>query len=244
VGERPLLSGKVFVVSRRIKARPNRIEVLWRRFADIVSAKPGRSLDRALDRGLVWIGWIPEMMDGTGKILHVSDTPTPMYGYLARLLRRVNPSIVVHTGDLADDIKLEIYPGEAERYRAAAKRIIDILAAPHRKVILALGNHDKRELLPALPSQCVICDNVLDITLCGQGFRVSHYFERILENPARYNLFGHSLERSSFSDDEERRFFNGMEKMRLISPDGGTAIFNYPKFTNNARLARRSRIGP
>ena len=167
-----------------------------------------------------------------------------MYGYLARLLRRVNPSVVVHTGDLADDIKLEIYPGEAERYHAAAKRIIDILAAPRRKVILALGNHDKRELLPSLPSRCVICDNVLDITLCGRRYRVSHYFERILERPARYNLFGHSLEHSSFSDDDERHFFNGMEKMSLISQDGSTTVFNYPKYTNDARLVRGRRVGP
>jgi predicted phosphodiesterase len=227
-----------------MKAKPGLPEVFWRKLADIFSARTGRSFDRILDKGLVWVGWIPEMMDGTGKILHISDTPTRMYGYLARLLRRVNPSVVVHTGDLADDIKLEIYPGETERYRAAAKRIIDILVAPRRKVILALGNHDKRELLPSLPSQCIICDNALDITLCGHGFRVSHYFEHILEKPARYNLFGHSLEHSSFSDDEERRFFNGMEKMRLISPDGSTTIFNYPKFTNDARLVRGSRIGP
>ncbi|MDR2780392.1 MAG: metallophosphoesterase [Synergistaceae bacterium] len=234
-------------MSLGMKPRPGRTEGLWRKFRDFFSAGSGRSFDLLLDKLLVRAGWVPEMMDGSGRILHISDTPTCMYGYLARLLRRVNPSVVVHTGDLADDIKLEIYPGEAERYRAAARRIMDILLAPRRKIIISLGNHDKRALLPSLPSQCVICDNddVMDITLYGEKFRVSHYFESILGKPARYNLFGHSMETPSFSDGEERCFFNGLEKMRLIGPkDAGITIFSYPKSANDARLARRNRKGP
>ncbi|MDR1917090.1 MAG: metallophosphoesterase [Synergistaceae bacterium] len=225
-----------------MKVKPSQRESMWKKLKDFIPACRGRSLDRIVDRGLVWIGWIPEMMDGTGKILHISDTPTCMYGYLARLLRRVNPSVVVHTGDLADDIKLEIYPGEAERYRAAARRIVDILAAPHRKVILALGNHDKRDLLPAHSSQFIICDNVIDLTLCGEEFRISHYIGFILDKPARYNLFGHSLKPASFSDDEDRYYFNGMESMRLIDPYADSAFFDYPRGTNDARLMRRRRI--
>jgi predicted phosphodiesterase len=228
-------------VSRRIKERPGYASGFWEKISGLFHVRTGRPFSMMLDKGLVWLGWVPKMMDGAGKILHISDTPTCMYGYLARLLRRVNPSVVIHTGDLADNIKLEMYPGEAERYRAAARRMIDILAAPHRKVILALGNHDKRELLPDLPSQCVICDNVADITLYDHEFRISHYFEQILDRPARYNLFGHSLERSSFSDDEKRCYLNGMESMRLISPDSDVATFNYPAGTDAARLTRRGR---
>lgn len=227
-----------------MKPKPGRFEGLWRKLGDFFSARPGRSFDLLVDKWLIRAGWVPEMMDGTGKILHISDTPTCMYGYLARLLRRINPSVVVHTGDLADDIKLEIYPAEAERYRAAARRMMDILLAPRRKVIISLGNHDKRELLPSLPSACVICDNVMDVTLYGEKFRVSHYFESTAGSPARYNLFGHSLETPSFSDDEERCFLNGLETMRLIDPDAGIAVFNYPKGTDDSRLARRNRKGP
>ncbi|MDR1137681.1 MAG: metallophosphoesterase [Synergistaceae bacterium] len=231
-------------MSLGMKTRPGRIDRLLKKFADILPERPGLSFDLMIDKLLVRAGWIPQMMDGTDKILHISDTPTCMYGYLTRLLRRVNPSIIVHTGDIADDIKLEIYQGEAERYRAAASRLMDILLAPHRRVVLALGNHDKRELLPSLPSRCVICDNVMDITLRGEKFKVSHYFESLSGEPARYNLFGHSMEHPSFSDDEERYFFNGLETMRLIDPDGGVARLNYPKGANDARFARLSRKGP
>jgi predicted phosphodiesterase len=231
-------------MSLGMKTRPERGGGLWKKLWDLLPSRPGRSFDRMMDKLLVRAGWIPEMMDGTGKILHISDTPTCMYGYLARLLRRVNPSAVVHTGDIADDIKLEIYPGEAERYRAAARRMMDILLAPHRKVVVALGNHDKRELLPPLPSRCVICDNVTDIILCGGKFRISHYFEQVSREPAKYNLYGHSMEQTSFFDDEERYFFNGLEKMRLIEPGANIQALRYPSGANAARIARTSRRGP
>jgi predicted phosphodiesterase len=230
-------------MNRRIKEkeRPGFAGGLWGRISVFFSGRPKRWFGMAIERGLVCAGWVPEMMDGSGKILHISDTPTCMYGYLARFLRRINPSVIIHTGDLADDIKLEIYPNEAERYRAAAKRMVDILAAPHRKLILVLGNHDKIDLLPALPSQSMICDNVTNITLYDQEFRVSHYFDHILDRPARYNLFGHSLEQPSFSDNEKRRYLNGMEMMRLIGRDSSITIFDYPRGTNTARLTRQSR---
>ena len=205
-------------MSLRMKPRPGYVEGLWRKFRDFFPARPGRSFDLLLDKWLVRTGWVPEMTDGTGKILHISDTPTCMYGYLARFLRRVNPSVIVHTGDLADDIKLAIYPAEAERYRSAARHITDIMLAPRRKV--------------------------MDVTLYGERFRISHYFESVLDSPAKYNLFGHSMETPSFSDDKERCFLNGLEMMRLIDTDTGITIFNYPKTANDARLARRNRKGP
>ncbi|MDR1966137.1 MAG: metallophosphoesterase [Synergistaceae bacterium] len=217
-------------------------KALWKKLCGVFPAGRDRALYRAVDRGLVWVGWAPEVMDGAGKILHISDTPTCMYGYLARLLRRINPSVIVHTGDLADDIKLEIYPGDAERYRIAARRLVNILEAPRRKVILALGNHDKRDLLPSLSSQCIICDNVMDITLFGEEFRISHYIGFILDKPARYNLFGHSPEPASFTDEKDRLFLNGIEKMRLIDPEARMIFLNYPSGTDNARLTRRKRM--
>ena len=96
-------------------------------------------MHHTVDRALVKAGWLPEMMDGSYKILHLSDTPVTIYGYLARLLRRVSPSVLVHTGDLADDIKIGLYPGERERYRSAVRKLFDIIQAPRRRIILSLG---------------------------------------------------------------------------------------------------------
>ena len=203
-----------------------------------------RTFSGLADDGLVKMGILPPMMDGSGKVLHISDTPAAIYGYLARVLRRVSPAVVVHTGDLADDIKLDNYPAEAARYAAAARRLINILLAPHRTVVFALGNHDRADLLPPLISQCVVCDNdaAVNMTFFGAGFRISHYAERVTDKPERYNLFGHDPGRESFADDSDRFFFNGMELMRIIDPITGEIMtLSYPGETKTARAIRVGR---
>ena len=203
-----------------------------------------RALSSLADDSLVKIGMLPPVMDGAGKVLHISDTPTTIYGYLARALRRVAPAVVVHTGDLADDIKLAKYPAEAARYAAAARRLVNILLAPHRTVVFALGNHDRADLLPPLTSQCIVCDNddAINLTFFGARFRISHYAERVTDEPERYNLFGHDPRRESFVDDRERYFFNGMELIRIIDPVTDEIMkLAYPGETKSLRAMRVGR---
>ncbi|MDL2264567.1 metallophosphoesterase [Synergistaceae bacterium OttesenSCG-928-I11] len=226
-----------------MKIRPSGPGALIRKIAENVSLGGAkRSIDRAIDRGLVRAGWMPEIMDGRGKVLHMSDTPTAIYGYLARVLRRVNPSVVVHTGDLSDDIKLELYPGEEERYHNAAKRLVNILAAPRRTVYLVLGNHDRADLLPYLPDQFVLVDDAADFTIGGVMFSISHYVGRTREHPGRFNLFGHEMVTKSYAEGDDRYFLNGVETMRLIDPVADEIeSIGYPRKTNDARLMRRGR---
>lgn len=206
-----------------------------------------RSVDRLIDDVLVRAGWMPRTLNGSGKVLHMSDTPTAIYGYLARLLRRVNPSVVIHTGDLADDIKLELYAGEEGHYRAAMLRLAGILQSPHRRVYIVLGNHDRLDLLPDLPPQFTVCDGTLDITVCGERFRISHRVASLREvagnagwpGMAKYNLFGHEWVTGSYVDEDGRYFFNGVETMRLIDPATDEIEFlRYPQKTDRARMMR------
>lgn len=223
-----------------MKGRPPSPETLLRKIRRTLDASEIKdALGNVVDRGLVAAGWQPAELDGSGKVLHISDTPSSIYGYLSRLLKRVNPSVVVHTGDLADDIKLELYPAEREHYRAAIRRLMNILQAPHRRVVLALGNHDERELLPWLSSDCKVCDGAEGISLLGASFRVSHYAEDLSEHPAQYNLFGHAATPPSY-DDGEHHFLNGLEWMRLIDPRSGEIqLLRYPRGTDDARLMRK-----
>jgi hypothetical protein len=227
-----------------MKIRPSSGVVFWKKIKDALAGSDWRrSFNEAVDGGLVKLRIVPERMDGAGKVLHVSDTPTGMYGYLARVLRRVNPSVVIHTGDLADDIKLEMYPAEAGRYKTAAARLINILTAPHRTTVIALGNHDDAALLPELPPSCVVCgEPVFEAEFFGERFRASHYFERVEDGGARYNLFGHSPEPESRAGDDGGYFFNGVEAIRLIDPPTGeTNLIFYPWSVNRARYLRRGR---
>jgi Predicted phosphohydrolases len=224
-----------------MKRRPSYLQGVFGSLRQKLSTSwANRSAARMVDFALVKTGWLPERLDGSGKLLHISDTPTAIYPYIARLLRRVNPSVVVHTGDLADDIKLEMYPEEAERYARFMRRLLNVLAAPHRTVYLTIGNHDRADLLPPLPPRCHICEDVAEISFRGVHFRLSHYLERLAGSPAKFNLFGHAWEDESYSDGDGRYFLNGVEVMRLIDPASEEIEFlRYPSGTENARHLRR-----
>ncbi|GHV50804.1 hypothetical protein FACS1894216_03640 [Synergistales bacterium] len=199
-------------------------------------------IDRAIDWLMVKFAGLPEITDGSGKVLHVSDTPTTIYSYLSRFLRRVNPSVIIHTGDFADDIKLQLYKGEAGRYETTMRRFVNMMSAPHRIVYLTLGNHDDASLLPPSSSSCSIVEGACDIELMGATFRASHYAEEAAACPMMYNLFGHAPDTKSYSDDQGRIFLNGLEGMRLIDPrTGEILLFRYPRGTDLARLGRSAR---
>jgi 3',5'-cyclic AMP phosphodiesterase CpdA len=150
--------------------------------------------------------------------------------------------VVVHTGDLADDVKLGLYPAEAGRYALAARRLINILLAPHRRVILVMGNHDRADLLPSLPPECAVYEGAVEVKLSGTNFRISHYAEKIMEKPVQYNLFGHDLSSRSFVDGEGRCFLNGIETMNLIDPDTDEIkTLVYPRGADGARMMRGRR---
>lgn len=226
-----------------MKRKPAGAGAFWGRFWGKISVAACRQAAADLaDRCFVKAGWLPDAVDGGGKVLHMSDTPTEIYGYLARLLRRVNPSVVVHTGDFSDNIKLELYPGEEARYEQAMRRLLNILMAPHRVVYLVMGNHDRADLLPPLPPRCVLCNNVTELQYRGVTFGISHYAESLRERPSRYNLFGHELITESYRDEQDRCFLNGVETMRLIDPVSGEVTgLPYPRKTDDARLLRRGR---
>jgi predicted phosphodiesterase len=223
-----------------MKERPSLKDYLLSKLRQtFAGAKIKRRFMEFADDSFVRLGYLPEKMDGMGKILHISDTPISIYGYLSRTLRRINPSVVVHTGDLADDIKLGLYPAEAGRYARAAGRLINILLAPHRRVLIVLGNHDRTDLLPSLPAECSVHEGTVEVKLLGANFRISHYAEKIMEKPVQYNLFGHDLSSRSFVDGEGRYFLNGIETMNLIDPSAEEIkTLVYPKGANCARMMR------
>lgn len=211
----------------------------WKRIGDIFSpTEMKRKTDRFIDDLLVRSRLVPERVDGRGMILHMSDTPTAIYPYLARLLRRVNPSVVVHTGDLADNIKLELYAGEEKSYQEAMIKLISIITAPHREVYLFLGNHDKIELLPRLPKQCSIFEDCADFNYRGALFSASHYYEKIQGQNSDFKLFGHAGQPKSY-DEGARYYLNGVESMWLIDPiKRELRALPYPSRTDKCRTMR------
>ncbi len=53
---------------------------------------------------------LPRSLRRTGEpsLLHVSDIPSDYYRFIYRLIEKLEPAYLVHTGDLADEVKLEL----------------------------------------------------------------------------------------------------------------------------------------
>ena len=199
-----------------------------------------RSRER-LDRLLTRVGFLPPALDGSGCLLHVSDTPSSTYGYLRRVLQRIRPLWLVHTGDVADEIKLELWPNSRDCYRDRVRKLARILREEDVPCIVAAGNHDDPEILEDL----LACRRVIrrgeTLDLGSLRVRVAHDYRDVATHPAEVNLFGHDLTRRS-GEEEGRLFLNGLEHMHLVDlTTREVTLLPYPSGTDDERLLRRRR---
>ncbi len=172
-------------------------------------------------------------------ILHISDTPWTVFPFVERLIRRFHPAWIVHTGDLVDGVKLGLYPQAENIYCRRAGRIIRAMEQNSTHVYLVMGNHDLPDFVRQTARTGRVIEDVAVLDLGGLTVRVSHYPERILQDPAPYNLFGHSRELKS-GVREGGTFLNGLEHAHLIYPKTGRITnIRYPWGTDDARMMRR-----
>lgn len=174
------------------------------------------------------------------RLLHISDTPASFFGELARLIKILKPDYIVHTGDLVDNIKLELFPGSIWRYEKEVKKLIKLLEdTDAEKIYLALGNHDDAETVERLCKSAHIIKGLEIVYIEGQEFAITHYSDKIQEKPAACNLFGHNLDQKSGCIDG-RLYLNGISSINVVELESMRHFsYPYPAETNNDR----SRIG-
>jgi predicted phosphodiesterase len=176
-------------------------------------------------------------------VVHVSDTPSVSYGYIARMLRRLQPEILIHTGDIVDDVKLEFAPGQVGEYREKLRRFMALLRNNGvHEVYLVPGNHDNRA---ALDQECagasIIRDNSV-IVLRSCRFLLQHDYAAP-QVEADYQLYGHTPEVKSDSTARPVRL-NGLIRIYVISlPGGSIHALPYPGGTDSARKMLSLRTG-
>ena len=182
----------------------------------------------------------PELSEWDEKrLLHISDTPLCLYPELKRLIEALKPDYIVHTGDMVDNIKLQLYPTSIYEHEKGIKRLAGILKASRAEIVLALGNHDDFDIVAKYFEKSRIIRESETITIEGLSFRISHLPEGIRENPSSYNLFGHDMTLKSGCIDD-KLYFNGISHINVIGLESGKCIsLCYPAGTDDARLGRR-----
>ena len=176
------------------------------------------------------------------KILHITDTPTTGYNAIIKLINRVKPDYIIHTGDLADNIKLEIYPEKIDLYKKRAKKFVLRLEAFDCKSYIVLGNHDDHFFIKELLKSTQVFDSFGQIDICNKKFLITHKLEDVLNekkliNSSDYILHGHSFYDATF--DQRIKVLNGLKGIYLIYPHAD-AIYpiDYPVGTNDSRMQR------
>lgn len=169
-------------------------------------------------------------------IVHLSDTPSSIYSALDRMLKKLKPEYIVHTGDMVDNIKLELYPYKLDLFEKNVKKIISICEFNSSKnFFIAAGNHDKMEVIQKFTKNKVI-EKAEFIEIEGIIISIGHKGLEVRELEAAYHMFGHDLlvPTSKYHD---KWYLNGIEKINIININTGEVEFiDYPNGTTESRL--------
>jgi hypothetical protein len=176
-------------------------------------------------------------------LLHVSDTPSSMYRDLRRLLLLLEPRWFLHTGDLADDIKLGVKPRLLPAYRDHIRKLAKVVSCASRcTTILVTGNHDHEETVREVFPDAVVFPGSGRYVADGLDLNVSHEPGDLQKPYGFLNFFGHTPSRPEGANDEENRFLNGLHAAHVIHmPTGRVFSLPYPGYVNDDRLLRRKR---
>lgn len=175
-------------------------------------------------------------------LLHISDTPVDIYNYIFRIIDILKPEFIIHTGDMADNIKLEIYKDKISYYHQGAKRLIEGLEKNEfAKIYYVLGNHDDYKIVNKLSKKGEILEEGL-LTLHGRSLTVGHYHKEYTYN-ADFNLYGHSFEPGHYNNNGTIGL-NGLLNINIIDlSNKGVFHLEYPVGTNSSRRMKLNRIG-
>lgn len=175
-------------------------------------------------------------------LLHISDTPVDIYGYIFRIIEILKPQYIVHTGDMADNIKLEIYKYKMDSYCKGVAKLIDgVEKNKFSKIYYVLGNHDDYETVSNLTDRGIILNDGI-LTIEGYTFSVSHYYKENL-NDVDFNLYGHSFEPSHYIKGATVGL-NGLLNINIIDLSNKRVFqLDYPSGTDTSRGMKLKRIG-
>ncbi len=170
------------------------------------------------------------------KILHISDTPSFIYSELVRVIKIIKPEYIIHTGDVSDDIKLEMYPWKKDIYKGNIKKFSEkLLPATDSKLIFCLGNHDDKEILGHYFGIENVFAGANTIFIAKKRISFSHYIEDIEKVKSDYYLFGHSRHRLSYVS-SGKFYLNGIQGINVINLKTlEITSINYPMGTDDSR---------
>lgn len=163
------------------------------------------------------------------KIMHISDTPDNVYPFILNLIEKTHPDVIIHTGDLVDNIKLERRPELREKYRSSLLKILSILENSGAKVFIVPGNEDDEGLIRESVEKAIAVKPGTVIEVNGLKLALGHSPTDVRNVDAAFRLYGHNFKVIP-------RGLNGLLKVNFILlPSRRIVRIKYPDGTNFER---------
>ena len=182
------------------------------------------------------------LTDDSPLMLHISDTPSQFYSELKRIIDIIKPQYIVHTGDLADDIKIELSPSLLTKYKHESKKLLKILDSSNAEdIYISLGNHDDYSFVNDNKGRIKIYTETGELNINRNKFIFSHYYNYLKDLDADVYLFGHNIEYNN-SITDLGIYLNGIISINIINLDTlEVKCIKYPFGTDSARM-KQNRI--
>ena len=168
------------------------------------------------------------------KIMHISDTPESIYPHIYKMLNYSQPDLIIHTGDLVDNLKLENSGGDllSLYQEKSAEFISNLEKLTAARIIYIPGNHDDAEIIKNNINRSELMAEGSIVNLDGVRIGLAHYPENLPEN-ADVNLYGHN-KRQEFESDN--KYLNGILNINyLLLPSKTDYKINYPWIVDQGR---------
>lgn len=175
-------------------------------------------------------------------LLHISDTPVDIYPYIFRIIHIIKPQYIIHTGDMADNIKLEKYKNKINCYcKGVEKLIAGLEKNEFSKVYYLLGNHDDYHTVSQLTNSGIILEEGL-FTIEQCKFAIGH-FHTEYSHDVDFNLYGHSFVPYHYNKNGTIGL-NGLLNINIIDLSNKRVFhLDYPVGTNKLRSMELKRFG-
>ncbi len=126
------------------------------------------------------------------KVMHISDTPESVYRFIEELIQKTGPDYVIHTGDLADNVKLERRPELRPLYQGALRKLARVLKGSGARLYIVPGNEDDVELVKEFFDDAVVDPGTV-VEIEGVRFALGHSWQDVVDKDADFKLYGHNF---------------------------------------------------
>lgn len=154
------------------------------------------------------------------RILHIGDTLSYEYPFYKKLIELVRPDVIIHTGDMVDEVKVGGRPELREEYVAKLRVLVDMMKESGARLIVVAGNNDLPDEIQKMAPEIEMYEPNSVINVCDVECRAGHYVADMTFDK-KLTFYGHS----SALDQWKSPFNAYSDTLRFNANYGSAAYF-------------------